>query len=534
MRRIATLLAVVGLAAFTVFALGAGGGGGTGGSPKYWVELDNAFGLVNGGDLKIAGVRAGTITDLRLDKNTLRALVQFKVTQNGFGSLRTDATCDTRPQSLIGEYYLNCNPGSSPHLLKTGSVIPVTQTSSVIGPDLVNDIMREPYKDRFRIILNEFGAAAAGNAANLQAAIIRASPALRATDQVLAILGKQNRILANLATEGDAVIGALAANKANVGRWADQANRLSTISASRAAQIQQGFRLLPGFLEQLTPAMQSLGQLADKTTPALRNLDASASQLRTFLNQLGPFSQASTPAFHAFGQAAATGIQAVQAATPTVAQLAQFSSGVPELSNNLQIVLQHLDNRAYAAEKDPRSPGGMGWTGLEDLLNYTYWQSTSITLYDSQEHMLNVGVFVSPTCSPYPDPKQVAAAYKASSPLAKCISWLGPDQPGVTTTDPTAAAAQPRAEKKKASKPITAVLTLPISQTSPFTPVPTQTAPAKPAPSPTQLPSLSQLLSGVTNATNSVTQALGSALQPQTNGSNQPPAKQLLNYLLGQ
>jgi ABC-type transporter Mla subunit MlaD len=55
---------------------------------QYWVELDNGFGLIPGGDLKIAGVRAGTVTDLKLDRRNLHAKVGFRITQNGFGSLR--------------------------------------------------------------------------------------------------------------------------------------------------------------------------------------------------------------------------------------------------------------------------------------------------------------------------------------------------------------------------------------------------------------------------------------------------------------
>ena len=37
-------------------------------------QFDNAFGLIQGGDLKIAGVRAGKITDIKLDKRTKHAL----------------------------------------------------------------------------------------------------------------------------------------------------------------------------------------------------------------------------------------------------------------------------------------------------------------------------------------------------------------------------------------------------------------------------------------------------------------------------
>jgi len=45
--------------------------------------------------------------------------------------------------------------------------------------DLVNDVLRRPYRERFSIIVNELGAAVAGNAKNLNDAIRRAAPGLR-------------------------------------------------------------------------------------------------------------------------------------------------------------------------------------------------------------------------------------------------------------------------------------------------------------------------------------------------------------------
>ena len=165
---------------------------------KYWVQFDNAFGLIQGGDLKVAGVRAGKITDIKLDKRTKHALVGFKIDKNGFGSLRSDAFCESRPQSLIGEYFVDCQPGTAKQELKPGAVIPVTRTASTVAPDLVNDILRRPYRERLSLIIGSLGAGVAGNAENLNAAIRRASPALRETDKVLATLGAQNRILGDL------------------------------------------------------------------------------------------------------------------------------------------------------------------------------------------------------------------------------------------------------------------------------------------------------------------------------------------------
>ena len=43
------------------------------GGSQFTVEFDNAFGLVKGGDVKVAGVRAGKVSKLRLDKKTHNA-----------------------------------------------------------------------------------------------------------------------------------------------------------------------------------------------------------------------------------------------------------------------------------------------------------------------------------------------------------------------------------------------------------------------------------------------------------------------------
>ena len=141
-------------------------------------------------------MRAGTITDIKLDKRTKHALVGFKIDKDGFGSLRSDAFCESRPQSLIGEYFVDCQPGTAKQELKPGAVIPVSQTASTVAPDLVNDVLRRPYRERLSLIIGCARRRRRGQrGADLNAAIRRASPALRETDKVLAMLGAQNRIL---------------------------------------------------------------------------------------------------------------------------------------------------------------------------------------------------------------------------------------------------------------------------------------------------------------------------------------------------
>ena len=422
----------------------------------------------------------------------------------------------------------------------------MARTATTVAPDLVTDIFRLPYRQRLQIIISELGAGAAGNAAHLRAAIRRASPALRETDQVLAILAHQNQTLAALARDGDQVLGALAANRRDVARFVDSAGRTATVTAAHQAALAAGLRRLPGFLAALAPAMSALGDVAGNATPALRNLDASAGQLKTFLDRLGPFATASRPAFRALGRAAVTGRAALIAAAPTVNQLNQFAGATPELAKNLDIVLQHLDDRSFAVEKDARSPGGQGYTGLEALLNYVFYQATSTTLFDANNHLLNIDLLASLTCSPYPDPQVVAAAAKnpGSNPISACRSWLGPSQPGITTPDPTATASS--TPRSAAPKPV-ATATPPPASAPTVTGQPTGAAPGATsggsgagagagAPPPAGLPPLDQLVGNRAEPAYSTPSQARPASVPGTlpaggQRSAQRSQKQLLDYL---
>ena len=455
MRRV--LIVVLALAAAAAAATAAAG---SGGPPEkqgnhFVVELDNAFGVTNGSDVKVAGVRAGQVTGMRVDPKTTHALIDINITEKGFGSLREDAFCETRPQSLIGEYFVDCRPGASSTPLKAGGTVPIAHTASTVPADLLNNIMRQPYRDRLKIIVDELGGGVGGRAGDLNDAIRRAVPALRETDQVLAILAKQNQTLANLTRDADTVIGDLAGNRKNVGRWVTETRQTAAASAERRAEIAGSLRRLPTFLRELTPTMAALGQASDAQTPSLEDLNASAGQLTRLFENVPPFAKASQTGFRTLAKASRSGRPAMAAAKPTVAQLGQAVAHMPEVANNLAIVLEHMNNRKFAVEKDPRSPGGQGYTGLEAILQYFYDQTMAINIYDANTHILKVDLFTS-KCSDYQNRDTLKEKMKKDpSFYSDCAAILGPNQPGITTPDPTftgATASKSSAKSEKSSK----------------------------------------------------------------------------------
>jgi ABC-type transporter Mla subunit MlaD len=431
MKRLAIILVLLAAGAFVVLSMGAGGSSDT---PEYRVELDNAFGLTEGGDLKIAGVRAGKITKLGLNRRTKRAVVGFRIDETGFGSLRSDVRCAVLPQSLVGEYFLDCQPGKKQAAWPRDRTIPVTRTTTVVPPDLVNNIQRRPYRERLRLIIAELGAAVGANGENLNAALRRANPALRETNKVLAILARQNQVLADLAKNGDEVLAELAENRNDVSRFVVEARDAARASAERDDEIAAGFRRLPTFLRELRPTMRELGRTADEQGPALRNLSASAGQLERLFENLPPFAEASRVGLNSLGEASKVGRGAVKTATPTVEQLSKYASKVPDVGGNLAIILEHLNDRDFAAEPDPASPGGKGYTGLEAFFAaYVFDQTLAINIFDRDRHLLKATPFEG-HCAPYADIE--AARDKAT--FRECGRELGPNAIGINFPDETA------------------------------------------------------------------------------------------------
>jgi ABC-type transporter Mla subunit MlaD len=392
MRRIAAIvLLVVAVPSALAFSLGANGDGGS----SYLVRavFDNASFVVPGEDVKIAGVRVGQVESLDVTDEKKAAIV-LEISESGFQPFHADATCTIRPQSLIGERYVECTPGSEaePELAQIAEgepgagqrLLPLESTSSPVDIDLVNNIMRLPYRQRFAIIINEFGTALAGRGDALNEAIHRANPALRETDKVLAILARQNRILADLASDSDAVIAPLARRRERVGHFVEAANETGQATAERSADITRTFDRLPAFLRELDPTLRELGNVSEEMTPVLADLETAAPDLNRFTQALGPFSEAGTPALVTLGEAADIGRPALVASRPSVAKLADFAENGGPVGKNLVRLANSLDETG----------------GVERIMDYLLFQMLAVNGFDGVSRYLRAAL-VTNLCSSY-------------------------------------------------------------------------------------------------------------------------------------
>jgi ABC-type transporter Mla subunit MlaD len=451
-RRVAAIVLLIGLVCGAAVSVGAKGDEDTG-EKTYRLLFDNAFGLTEGGDFKVAGVRAGETSTFKVKPVNGRPLAEVvaKVTEPGLADLRRDARCEIRPQSLIGEYFVDCQPGTSDERLPDDGRLPVEQTSSTIAIDLVNNIMRRPYQDRLRLIVGELGAGLAGRPGDLSAVLRRAHPALRETSQTLEILGRQTDTIEKFIGDANTVVGALEDRKRDVSRFVREAGETAEISASRREELAESFRRLPAFLTELDPYMGRLGDLTEAQTPVLRDLQSASGELDTFLTRLRPFAAEGLPAFKALGEASVVGRRAVLKTDDELVELRKLAKDAPGFAKPLRQLLQTIDDRKRAVEPDRRAaasgpPAGdkthttssrAGFTGMEAIWNFFYWQTLSTNALDDVGHVLRLTALVN-ECSPYEvEPNEAH--------IENCNQFLGPTQPGVTTPDPTRPGAAPSA-----------------------------------------------------------------------------------------
>jgi ABC-type transporter Mla subunit MlaD len=303
MKRVLAVASIL-IAAAALAVFGTGASNDQSGDYKVRAIFMNAFSVIKGEDVKIAGVKVGKIESLDVTPDK-KAAVVLDITEPGFKDFRADAECTIRPQSLIGEKFVECTPTQPrgagaqepPPLkkIKRGPgkgqyLLPVSHTSRPVDLDLINNTLRLPFRQRLTIILNELGTGLAGRGTDLRMAIRNANPALKETDKVLAILAKQNQTLKNLARDGDTILAPLARDRNRVTDFVVRANTTAEATAERSSALQQNIQKLPAFLAQLKPTMTRLGALSDQMTPVLTDLHAQAPAINRLVKAQAPTS----------------------------------------------------------------------------------------------------------------------------------------------------------------------------------------------------------------------------------------------------
>jgi ABC-type transporter Mla subunit MlaD len=361
--------------------------GGTSGAYKVRAIFDDAGNIIPGENVKIDGVKIGTVESVTPTLQA-KAAVVLNISDPGFKDFRADASCSIRPQALLGEKFVDCVPTQPrvegtplPPPLRTipagqegagGKLLPVQNTHSPVDADLLNDITRLPERQRLTIILNELGAGLAGRGSDLNVVIRRANPALQELDKVLAILAGENRVLAKLAVDSDKALAPLAAVRKQFADYFVQSNTVAQASARHLGALERNLIDFPPFLRQLGPASERLARFADQTTPVFRDLGVAAPAINQAFTHLAPFSDSSSTFYQSLGKTAQQSGPALVALRPLLARVRSFGAAAKPFTSNFSELLTSL-----------RDTGG-----LERILDFTFLGAGAANGYDALGHFL--------------------------------------------------------------------------------------------------------------------------------------------------
>jgi len=314
--------------------------------------FDNGGFTVPGVDVRVAGANVGSVdsVDVSLPGETVtddpadptspgKAIVIMSIDDPGLQDFREDASCLIRPQSLIGEKFIDCSvtdprppgteappaleqvpegePGAGQYLL------PLENNGKSVDQDLINNIYRLPYAQRFRIILNELGAGLATRGPELNETITRANPTLMEVNKVLKILSDDNERLAKLAENSDNNLTRLARVRTNMTGFFRNAGDTAGATAERSEDMRQNLRNLPPTLRDLRSTFVALGRFAGDARPVFQTLRPAARDISRFTTSTAPWAQATERSLTSLGRATRTAEPDLIASRPIIRKLGQ-------------------------------------------------------------------------------------------------------------------------------------------------------------------------------------------------------------------
>ena len=257
---------------------------------QFTVRFPEATQLAQGADVRIAGVRIGTVTNKESDPETglTEATIQIDAR---YAPIPRDTRTILRQKTLLGETYVELSPGhkSSGNLADGGS-LPTAHVARTVELDEIFRSFDEPTRKAFQIWLKDQGRGVNVRGRSINDALAYLNPFAQNTDRVLTVLHTQERSTRSLVRDTGAVFQALSERKGQLASLVVNANRVFETTAARNNSLADAVRVLPTFLRESRLTIQRLTPFALNTNPLVTQLRPAARQLTPTLIEVAEIS----------------------------------------------------------------------------------------------------------------------------------------------------------------------------------------------------------------------------------------------------
>ncbi|HYI35065.1 MAG TPA: MlaD family protein [Thermoleophilaceae bacterium] len=390
------------------------------GDSDYRVDVvfDDSRGLIPGQLVQVAGARVGSIEDVSVTRS-YKARVHMRVDRR-FAPFRTDARCTIKPQGLIAENYVQCDPGSpdARELRGRGGrapTVPVERTTQPVSLTDLFEVWNTPTRHRLTVLLSSLGMANAGRGQDVNAVLRRLNPSLALARRTAATLARQRDDLAATVDATGTIARELARRPGDLRRLLRHGARVTTETATHRAALAEGTRELPGLLRESTPALQKLDAVMEAGQPLLDQIGTAAPDVNRLTADIPRLARVARPTLRRLRPVLRRGAATARRTAPLSGLLRTYARTSLPSTRTAEKIFTTLEDRGFNA----------------NLLRFFYTSALASARYDGNGHLLPS--YLGTSCTTY-----------ATSPRPECGAGSG-----VTSGGPSKDAGEP--SRKRAS-----------------------------------------------------------------------------------
>ncbi len=320
-----------------------------GGDDRYTVKLllANASGLKEGGEVRLGGVEIGTISDLRLDRAD--RVVATLALDDDRAPIGRDAAVAIATRNLLGQKYIDLDPGDRGRPLPSGSTIASSRVGTPTDLDQVLNVLDADTRTRLQILVNEAGVALTGRKVDFNQALRLLPPSVVQLGRVLDSVNADGRTISRLVDNSDHLVGAIAAERDALGALVTSAGGAASNVAARRAALAETLRRAPTTLRTAQRFLADLRSAAAPLRPAAARIAQTAPPMTAALRELQPVRAAAAPALARARAAAPALTRLADGATPVLARsrpavtaLANLAEDAPPLTRTVNASIDDL------------------------------------------------------------------------------------------------------------------------------------------------------------------------------------------------